>query len=76
MIKKGLGASENLEETPNLKETANKPLYQDENRTKKVDINILKARAQEIENKESRKNISIFVFFVAILGAIGIYLYV
>tara|TARA_Y100000591_G_scaffold292147_1_gene279155 strand:+ start:477 stop:707 length:231 start_codon:yes stop_codon:yes gene_type:complete len=74
MNKKGLEADVYLEETPNLHDTANKPLNLEKNQIRKVDINVLKARAQEIENKENRKNISIFVFFIIVLGAIGIYL--
>ena len=53
-----------------------KPITLDENsnEVKSTNINVLKARAQEIENKESRKNISIFIFFLLILGVFGIYL--
>ena len=54
--------------------TEEKPLEILKKQSKKVDINILKAKAQEIENKENRKNISIFIFFLLILGVFGIYL--
>ena len=67
MENKGFEVELSLEKTQsNLSDVAEKPL--------KVDINILKARAQEAQNKENRKNISIFVCFILILGAIGIYL--
>ena len=67
MENKGFEAELSLEKTQSdLSEVAEKPL--------KVDINVLKARAQEAQNKENRKNISIFVCFLLILGAIGVYL--
>ena len=67
MENKGFEAELSLEKTQsNLSDVAEKPL--------KVDINVLKARAQEAQNKENSKNISIFVCFILILGAIGVYL--
>ena len=67
MENKGFEAELSLEKTQsNLSDVAEKPL--------KVDINVLKARAQEAQDKENRKNISIFVCFILILGAIGVYL--
>ena len=63
-----------MNETPNFDVTEEKPLKRDNQRPKTVDINVLKARAQVIQDKENRKNIFIFVFFLAILGMIGIYL--
>ena len=50
-----------------------KPLIESA-QSKKVDINVLKARAQEILNKEKRKNVFIFIFVLATLSALGIYL--
>ena len=74
MNNKGFEAEINLDETPNYEISAEEPLKSQKDYIKKVDINVLKARAQEIQNKENRKNISIFVFFLAILGVVGIYL--
>ena len=74
MNEKGLEAEITFDETQNLKVTEEKSLNPNNNRSKKVDINILKARAQEIQNKENRKNIFIFIFFLFILGVVGIYL--
>ncbi len=74
MTKKGFDAEISLDNTPNFKEIADKPLEIEENQIKKVDINVLKARAQAIKDKENRKNISIFVFFLIVLGAAGVYL--
>ena len=74
MFKKGFEAEMSLNQTPSIKELADKPLKSEEKPYKKVDINILKARAQKIQDKENKKNISIFVFFIILLGATGIYL--
>ena len=63
-----------LEETPNFKVTEDKPLKSKENHIKKVDINVLKARAADIQQKESRKNISIFIFTLITFCLIGLYL--
>mgnify|MGYP001177585293 FL=1 len=74
MNEKGFESEITLDRTPNYSVTEEKPLKISKKQSKKVDINVLKARAQEIENKESRKNISIFIFFLLMLGAFGIYL--
>ena len=74
MTNKGLESEATLNETPNFGVTEEKPLKRDNQRPKTVDINVLKARAQVIQDRENRKNIFIFVFFLAILGMIGIYL--
>ena len=63
-----------LNKTPNFSVTEEKPLKITKKQSKKVDINVLKARAQEIENKQSRKNISIFIFFLLMLVGFGIFL--
>ena len=74
MKDKGLESEITLSSTPGFVEPDDKPLNQSNNQAKKVDINVLKARAQEIEKKESRKNITLFVFFLIMLGVFGIYL--
>ena len=74
MNEKGFEAGTMLNETPNFDVTEEKPLKYNDKKSQKVDINVLKARAQVIEDKENRKNILIFIFFVVILGTIGIYL--
>ena len=74
MSEKGFESEITLDETPHFGVTEEKPLKILKKQSKKVDINVLKARAQEIENKESRKNISIFIFFLIMLGVFGIYL--
>ena len=74
MSNKGFESDITLDKTPHFSVTEEKPLKISKKQSKKVDINVLKARAQEIENKESRKNISIFIFFLFMLGIFGIYL--
>ena len=67
MENKGFEAGISLEETPSKHEyAAEKPL--------KVDINVLKARAQDEQEKQNRKNITIIIGFLLILGTIGLYL--
>ena len=68
---KSFSAEITLNGTPNLKVTEDKP----ENfQTKKVDINVLIARAQVIKDKQYKKNIYIFIFFLSILVLVGVYL--
>jgi len=74
MNNKGFSDTSTIVETPNDASISEKPLKSKENQTRKVDINVLKARAQEIQNKENRKNIFIFFFLLVIVGIVGIYL--
>ena len=73
MNNKGFEAEIDFQETPNLEEMADKPLKSDKIRSQKVDINILKARAKAIQDKENLKNTVIIVFFLIMLGVAGIY---
>ena len=71
MNEKSISAEITLNGIPNLKETEDKP----ENfQTKKVDINVLIARAQEIKDKQYKKNTFIFIFSLSILVLVGVYL--
>ena len=74
MTNKGIESDVTLNETPNFDVTEEKPLKQGKQRPQTVDINVLKARAKGVQDRENRKNIIIFIFFLAILGTIGIYL--
>ena len=75
MNDKGFDAEITLGETPNFQVAEEKPLKKTNlDRPKKVDINVLKARVQEIQNKENKKSVFIFVFFLISLGALGIFL--
>ena len=73
MNNKGFEAEIDFQETPNLEEMADKPLKNDKIRSQKVDINILKARAKAIQDKENLKNTVVIVFFLIMLGVAGIY---
>ena len=70
---KGFEAQINLKETPNSEKKAEKPLKSENNVTKRVDINILRARAKAIQDKENTKNKFIIIFFVIAFGATGIF---
>ena len=63
-----------LDQTPKYKVTENKLLKSNKITQKKVDINVLKARAQDIQNKENRRNLLILFVFLIILIAAGIFL--
>ena len=73
MINKGFEAEVDLQETPNLGATADKPLKQEEIQNRKVDINVLKARAKAIQDKENTKNRFIIIIFLIAFGSAGIY---
>jgi hypothetical protein len=74
MNEKGFESETNLEETPkNHKVSEEKPLNLDQNLSTKVDINVLKARVQEVQNKENRKNILILTLFLLVIGTLGIF---
>ena len=70
---KGFEAEIDLRETPNLEATADKPLKQEEIQNRKVDINVLKARAKATQDKENFRNTIVIIFFLAILVAAGIF---
>ncbi len=57
-------------ETPNDINVTEKPLK----KQKRVDINILKSKLHETETKEFRKNLTIFISFLILIGSLGIYL--
>ena len=74
MNNKGFEADFDLDQTPNFADAAEKPLNFEKEQPKKVDINVLKARAQDIQNKENRKNVFTLIFFIIVLAAVGVYL--
>ena len=73
MQNKGFEAELTLDKTPNDKVSEKKPLKSDQVLKRRVDINVLKARAQAIQNKESTKSTIILVFIIIVLGIIGFY---
>jgi len=73
MSNKGLDAETIMNETPNIIDDADKPLKQEVIRNQKVDINVLKARAKAIQDKENFKNTFVIVFFLITLCVLGVY---
>ena len=73
MTEKGFETEIAMNKTPNFSQPEEKPLKPENLRSKKVDINVLKARAKEIQDKENLKNSIIIIFFLLVLGIAGIY---
>ena len=71
MNNKGFAETHANIETPNDVDVAEKPL---KTLKKRVDINILKSKLEEIEAKELKKNIFILSLLIIGVGAFGIYL--
>ena len=62
-----------MNETPKTIDETDKPLNYGEINNQKVDINVLKARAKAIQDKENLKSLFIMIIFLSILGTAGIY---
>ena len=62
-----------MNEDPKIINDTDKPLNQENIQPQKVDINVLKARAQAIQDKENIKNSILIVFILTILAAAGIF---
>ena len=71
MSNKGFAETHINIETPNDVDVAEKPL---KTLKKRVDINILRSKLEEIEAKELKKNIFILSLLIIGVGAFGIYL--
>ena len=71
MNNKGFAETHTSIETPNDVDVAEKPLKTSK---KRVDINILKSKLEEIEAKEFKKNIFILSLLIIGVGSFGIYL--
>ena len=72
-MSKGFEAEVNLEETPNLINKAEKPSKTNDIKNNRVDINVLKARAKKIQDKQNIKNTIVITFFVIAIVFAGIY---
>ena len=66
MINKGFTDLSTEIETPNDFGKAEKPLK------RRVDINVLKSKLQETENKEFKKNLIILIVLFTLLGILGV----
>ena len=71
MNNKGFAETHTNIETPNDVDVAEKPLKTSK---KRVDLNILKSKLEEIEAKALKKNIFILSLLIIGVGAFGIYL--
>ena len=71
---KGFTEDQNNIETPNGVNEAEKPLKSNQINSGRVDINVLKSKIQESENKEFKKNLYILTTLVLGLGVLGVYL--
>ena len=62
-----------MNEDPKIINDTDKPLNQENIQPQKVDIHVLKARAQAIQDKENIKNSILVLVVVTILAAAGIF---
>ena len=62
-----------MNEDPKIINDTDKPLNQENIQPQKVDINVLKARAQAIKDKENIKNSILILVILTILAATGIF---
>jgi len=74
MTTKGFTDQNTNIETPNDVGTSEKPLKSIHITPNRVDINVLKSKLQETENREFKKNAYILSSLVLGLGILGIYL--
>ena len=74
MTTKGFADNQTHIETPNDVSFSEKPLKPEQIKSNRVDINVLKAKLQDTESKEFKKNVYILSTLILGLGILGIYL--
>ena len=74
MSNKGFAETSTNIETPNDIGIAEKPLKSESITPNRVDINVLKSKLQQSEDKELKKNIYILTLLILGLGSLGVYL--
>tara|TARA_Y100000996_G_scaffold338145_1_gene274942 strand:+ start:240 stop:470 length:231 start_codon:yes stop_codon:yes gene_type:complete len=74
MNNKGFADTDVNIETPNDVMVAEKPLKSSKIKSERVDINVLKAKLQDTESKELKKNIFILTILISALVMVGVYL--
>ena len=74
MGSKGLTEKDRCIETPNDALIAGKPLNKEDLTNARVDINVLRSKLQETQNKELKKNLSILLMLIISLAILGVYL--
>ena len=62
-----------MNEDPKIFNDTDKPLNQENIQPQKVDINVLKARAKKLQEKENFRNAIFVVLALIILASAGIY---
>ena len=62
-----------MNEDPKIINDTDKPLNQENIQPQKVDINVLKARAKELKDKENFRNAIFAVLVLIILASAGVY---
>ena len=73
MENKGFEVGQTTLETPNTLNVSEKPLKSNNIHNNRVDINVLKARAKKIQDKQNIKNTIVIIFFLMAIGSAGIY---
>ena len=63
-----------IEPTSNNVELSDKPLNTKQKKSKRVDINVLKSKLQETENRQFKKNLIILSSLIFLLAVLGVYL--
>ena len=74
MENKGFADNQSSIETPNDAGVTEKPLKPNQIKSGRVDINVLKSKLQESEDKVFKKNLYILSTLVLGLGILGVYL--
>ena len=64
-----------MNEDPKIFNDTDKPLNQENIQPQKVDINVLKARAKELQDKENFRNAIFAVLALIILASAGVYFF-
>jgi hypothetical protein len=62
-----------MNEDPKIINDTDKPLKQENIQPQKVDINVLKARAKELQDKENFRNAIFVLLALIILATAGVY---
>ncbi|MDC3231731.1 hypothetical protein OBA37_02305 [Candidatus Pelagibacter sp.] len=71
---KGSTNNINAFKTPEDNNISEEPLDSKKKKSGRVDINVLRSKLEDQQNRDFRKNFIVFIFCVFFLGAIGIYL--
>jgi hypothetical protein len=62
-----------INENPKIINETDKPIETDYNQNQKVDINVLKARAKAIQDKENLKNSVLIILSLIVICVTGFY---